>query len=116
MKNSEILNKLKINHDELCAFFTKSEHSTLKGDIKKIQGLISNMHHMVSNDKIHPKNNNVIESFFKASDSLINSFQDRKTLAYDYSTEANNKKIASMKKALEDLVSFESSLKLECSQ
>lgn len=111
MKNSEILNKLKINHEELCAFFTKSEHSTLKGDIKKIQGLISNMHHMVSNDKIHPKNNNVIDSFFKASHSLLENYHNRQNLAYCYSIEANNKKMNSMKQTLQDLSSFESFLK-----
>lgn len=111
MKNSEILNQLKINNEELCAFFIKSEHSILKGDIKKIQGLISNMHRMVSNDKIHPKNNNVIDSFFKASHSLLVNYHNRQNLAYDYSIEANNKKMNSMKQTLQDLSSFESFLK-----
>jgi hypothetical protein len=111
MKNPEIINKLKINHDELCAFFTKSEHSTLKGDIKKIQGLISNMHHMVSNDKIHPDNNNVIESFFKASESLLQNYHYRQNLAYDHSNEANTKKMSNMRRTLQDLSSFDSFLK-----
>lgn len=111
MKNSEILNKLKIHNEELCAFYIKSEHTTLKNDIKKIESLIYNMHCMVSNDKIHPENNNVIESFFKAGHSLLENYHNRQNLAYDYSIEANNKKMNSMKQTLQDLSSFESFLK-----
>lgn len=117
MENIEVIKILNIFKEELFNFYKDLDRLNFRKNIQMINFFISEMCIMTTKNKIYPenkilpKNHDVIDSFFKASNSLIDSFNTRHILAYDHSKEGKNQKAKSMKQAYKDLSSFESFLK-----